>query len=178
MQVRVSRWGVASGGCKPEVKQLPLKGTGAARCRPPRSQAWLRGDKVSPNEADFDLRGMAPLPRNILHSRGVVPLTETGQRMGLKVLLDPTGRQGQRTPLCPMVPASHLLYLAGIRDSAERGLGQVGNRHLPHLVESISVNVGGSSQNEKVSSPPKFGMSVGGFIVLGARESRVRGEGS
>src|SRR5215217_4594783 len=42
-----SPWGVASGGCKPEVKELPLKGTGAARCRPPRCQAWLRDHRAS-----------------------------------------------------------------------------------------------------------------------------------
>jgi hypothetical protein len=38
----MSPWTVASGGCTPEVKQLALKGTGVARCRPPRSRAWLR----------------------------------------------------------------------------------------------------------------------------------------
>jgi hypothetical protein len=62
-------WGVASGGCNPEVKQLPLKGTGEARCRPPRRRAWLRGTKVSPNEASFDLREIGPLSRNTLHSQ-------------------------------------------------------------------------------------------------------------
>jgi hypothetical protein len=76
----MSRWGVASGGCKPEVKELPLKGTGAARCRPPRGQAWLRGNMVSPTEASFDLRERYPLSRNILHSREFIAPTETGQR--------------------------------------------------------------------------------------------------
>jgi hypothetical protein len=35
----VRRWGVAAGRCSPVVKQLPLKGTGEVRCRPPRRQA-------------------------------------------------------------------------------------------------------------------------------------------
>jgi hypothetical protein len=38
----LSPWGVAAGGCKPAVKELPLKGTREARCKPPRSGAWLR----------------------------------------------------------------------------------------------------------------------------------------
>jgi hypothetical protein len=76
---------------------------------------------VSPNEADFDLRGMAPLPRNILHSQGVVPLTETGQRMGLKVLLDPTGRQELRGILSvqrPQQVTCSTLLAFGIPQSA------------------------------------------------------------
>ena len=47
MRQALSPWGVASGGCKSEVKELPLKGTGAARCRPPRCQAWLRDHRAS-----------------------------------------------------------------------------------------------------------------------------------
>jgi len=39
------------------------------------------------------------------------------------------------------------------------------------------VNVGGLRQNAKVSSPPMSGVSVGGVIVVGTRESRVQGEG-
>jgi putative transposase len=46
-QQALGPWGVAPGGCTPGVKQLPLKGTGAARCRPPRCRAWLRGHTVS-----------------------------------------------------------------------------------------------------------------------------------
>jgi hypothetical protein len=38
-QVGARPWGVAAGGCYPAVKELPLKGTGEARCRPPRGQA-------------------------------------------------------------------------------------------------------------------------------------------
>src|SRR5437867_3378999 len=75
----MSRWGVASDGCKSVVKELPLKGTGAARCRPPRGQAWLRGDTVSSDEADFDLRETSPLPRNILHTCRATAYEYTGQ---------------------------------------------------------------------------------------------------
>ncbi len=34
-------------GYQLDVKELPLKGTGAARCRPPRGQAWLRDHRAS-----------------------------------------------------------------------------------------------------------------------------------
>ena len=83
----MSRWGVASGGCKPEVKQLPLKGTGEARCKPPRRQAWLRGYKVSSNEASVDLRETYPLSRNILHSPRMRPWDDTGQRPNPNVMM-------------------------------------------------------------------------------------------
>ena len=53
----------------------------------------------------------------------------------------------------------------------------MGNRHLHYLVEFIFVNVGGSYRNVKASSLPMPDMSVGGVIVLRARESRVHGEG-
>jgi hypothetical protein len=56
-------------------------------------------------------------------------------------------------------------------------MGRTGNRHLHYLVESISVNVGGSRQNGKVSSLPRSVESVGGVIVLGAQENCVQGEG-
>jgi hypothetical protein len=46
----MSRWGVASRGCTLEVKELPLKGTGEARGKPPRGPAWLRDRMVSANE--------------------------------------------------------------------------------------------------------------------------------
>ena len=46
-QQAMSPSGVASAGCTAEVKQLPVKGTGAVRCRPPRCRAWLRDHMVS-----------------------------------------------------------------------------------------------------------------------------------
>jgi len=65
-----------------------------------------------------------------------------------------------------------------MRDSAKSGLGQIGNRHLHYLVESISMNVGGSGQNVKASSLPMSDLSVGGSIVVGGWESQPQGEGS
>src|SRR3989442_811324 len=44
------------------------------------------------------------------------------------------------------VSAGYLTYPADIRDSAKSGLGHHDTRHLHYLVESISVNVGGSCQ--------------------------------
>jgi len=69
-------------------------------------------------------------------------------------------------------------YPADIRDSAKSGLGWIGNRHLNYLVESIAMNVGGSSQDAKASSLPMPGKSVGGSIVVGGWENQPRGEGS
>jgi len=63
---------------------------------------------------------------------------------------------------------------SGFRD--ER-LGSNLSHHLNTSVECIVVNVGGSGMDAKVSSPPMTYQSVGGVIVLGARESRVQGEG-
>jgi hypothetical protein len=51
------------------------------------------------------------------------------------------------------------------------------SHHLHTSVEYIVVNVGGSGMDAKVSSPPMTYQSVGAAIVLGARESRVQGEG-
>jgi len=76
------------------------------------------------------------------------------------------------------VSAGYLIYPADIRDSAKSGFGHHDNRHLNYLAESISMNVGGSYRDVKASSLPMPDRSVGGSIVLGARKSRVRGEGS
>jgi hypothetical protein len=68
-------------------------------------------------------------------------------------------------------------YPVAGRDSAKSGLGLIDNRHLNNLAKSISVNVGGFYQDDKVSSPPMTDRSVGGVIVVGVRESRIQGEG-
>ena len=51
------------------------------------------------------------------------------------------------------------------------------NHHLHDLVEFIFVNVGGCVEGVNGCSPPIPRHSVGGVIVLGARESHVQGEG-
>ena len=132
---------------------------------------------VSSNEADFDLRETPPLPRNILQDLGLSQ-GYTGQRMSPRILPCSKGyRSWLLVSTSLKVSASHLTYLADMRDSAKSGLGHCDNRHLNYLVESIAVNVGGSCRNVKASSPPMPGESVGGVIVLGAQESCVQGEG-
>jgi hypothetical protein len=168
----VSLWTEASARCKAGVKKLVLKGTGEARCKPPRRQAWLRDNMVSPNEAGFNLRERPPLSR-ILH-KGLPP---TGQRPNLDVvgcLKD--YRDWLYFETSPRVIAGHLAYPAIGRDTAMSGMGCKGNRHLNYLGESISVNVGGSYQAAKVSSPPILDRSVGATIVCA--EQRVAQEGS
>src|SRR2546428_1754749 len=133
---------------------------------------------VSPNKASLDLREIFPLSRNILHTSGMKAHRNTGQRTNQKIVISSTGyRDWSFCPTSLKASASYLNYLADVRDSAKSGLGRMGNRHLRYLVESISVNVGGSQQNAKTSSPPMSAESVGGVIVVGARESRVQGEG-
>jgi len=133
---------------------------------------------VSSNEAGFDLRETSPLPRNILHNQGMMTLSYTGQRADSKVYTCPRShRSWLFLPTSPKVPAGYLKYPAGVRDTAKSGIGHTDNRHLNYLAESISVNVGGSQQDVKASSLPMSAESVGGAIVLGARESRVQGEG-
>ena len=70
----ISPWAVASVGCTPEVKELALKDSGAVRCRPPRSRAWLRDRTVSSHEPSFHVWQMLPLPHNTLNS----PASRTG----------------------------------------------------------------------------------------------------
>jgi len=133
---------------------------------------------VSPNKANVDLRERTPLPRNILHSCGVKDHGTTGQRADQKVHRIPTGRRGQ---LChstdQKVSSDNLIYSDDARDTAKSGMGRIGNRHLSYLIESVSVNVGGSCQDVKASSLPMPDKSVGGVIVLGAQENCVHGEG-
>ena len=131
---------------------------------------------MSPTEASFDLRERYPLSRNILHSWELIAPTTTGQRTNQRLEPFAEGYRDRVTDL--PVSAGHLNYPADVRDTAKSGMGRAGNRHLHYLVEFISVNVGGSGRNVKERSPLRTGLSVGGSIVLGARESRVQGEGS
>jgi hypothetical protein len=120
----MSRWGVASAGCKAEVKELPLKGTGEARCRPPRGQAWLRGRRVSPHEANATYGKFPPC-----HGISCIPVrgTLTGPRGSDRTRRDTTAPLGYRgcrvSHGSPKDEAGHLLYPASGRDTAERGMG-------------------------------------------------------
>jgi hypothetical protein len=133
---------------------------------------------VSATAAGFDLREMRPLPRNILPIGGVEDHGTTGQRTNLEVGVFLTGCRGWLVlPTSLKVSADSLTYSADVRDTAKSGIGHIDNRHLHDLAESISVNVGGLCRNVKASSLPMIGISVGGVIVVRARESRVQGEG-
>lgn len=131
---------------------------------------------MSPNQAGFDLRETSPLPRNILPSPEIGARAETGQRTNSRN--DSKSYRGRA--LIYTVPkdvTGYLNYPVAVRDSAESGLGRIGNRHLPSLAESILVNVGSSRQDVKVSSLPMLAMSGGGVVVLRAWESHVHGKG-
>lgn len=174
----MSLWTVAPEGCNSGVKELALKGTGEARCRPPRRQAWLRGSMVSASKAGFDLREISPLPRNTLHTCGVKAHGSTGQRTSLRSKPEIAGYRGwSRTHTSPKDGTGDLPYPVPVRDSAASGLGHGDNRHLHYLVEFIFVDVGGLRQNAKVSSPPRSDASVGAVIVVGGWESQPQGEG-
>ena len=131
---------------------------------------------VSSNKAGLDLRETPPLSRNILHAWSCEPSNYSGQQMNPMISRSSKDdRHWLWLPTSTKVEASHLIYLASIWDSAKSGLGRIENRHLNYLAEFIFVNLGGFYR--EVSSPPMNDRSVGGVIVVGARESRVHGEG-
>jgi len=148
-----------------------------ARCKPPRSWAWLRGRMVSTNEAHFNLREIPPLPRNILHN----PAWETGLIRGGDCIQ--RRRIGQwmaevRNEYVPTTKAvrGQLALPPGQSGYREERDGLTVNRRLNDLAESITMNVGGPCGEG--CSPPVKRMGVGGSIVVGGRESRLHGEGS
>ena len=128
---------------------------------------------MSPNEADFDLREITPLPRNTLHTCGVVAYESTRQRTNLKkgyrgwsfIHTRPKDETGQ-----PDYPVS-------VRDTAKRGMGRKGNRHLSPLAEFIFMNVGCFRQDAKMGSPSRPDESVGAVVVVRGWESQPHGEG-
>lgn len=72
----MSRWAVASGRCTPGVKELALKGTGAARGKPPRSRAWLRTHRVSQRSDERPTGNRAPASRPCLMGQRPHPMVE------------------------------------------------------------------------------------------------------
>jgi hypothetical protein len=141
------------------------------RDRPSRRQDGLRGNRVSANESGFYLRETSLLSHNILSTGGVVTAGDVGQRTNLDVSRLLKG-------YCVLqVGAGYPIYPAPVRDSAKSGLGSAANRYLNYPVESVCVNTGGSYPDIKTSSLSMPEKSVGGVIVVGARESRVQGEG-
>jgi hypothetical protein len=89
-----------------------------------------------------------------------IPTDDRGWLYSVTSLKDVSGQ--------PELPADR----SGFR---KERLGSGRSHHLRASVEYIVVNVGGSHM--EMSSPSMKYASVGGVIVLGARESRVQGEG-
>jgi hypothetical protein len=162
----LSPWDVASGGCKPEVKKLPLKGTREARCKPPRGGAWLRTHTVSKRRNERPTGKSAPVSRPCTMGQRPHPMIEALSKDGrswLVVCTSPKDVRGQ-----PELPSDR----SGFR---EERIGSIISSHLSALVEYIVVNVGGSHM--EMSSPSMKYASVGGLIVVRGRESRLQGEG-
>jgi len=79
---------------------------------------------VSPNEASFNLRESFPLSRNMLHSRELTTLADTGQRTNHSFGCLMNGYRDWRFCLSsPKVSTSHLIYLVEVRDTAKSGMG-------------------------------------------------------
>jgi hypothetical protein len=162
----MSRWGVAAGGCKPAVKELPLKGTREARCKPPRCEAWLRMHMVSTRRDERPTGNSAPASRPCTMGQRPHPMVDDfpeDDREWLFYDTIPKDVRGQ-----PVLPSGR----SGFR---EERIGSDISLHLRASVEYIVVNVGGSHM--EMSSPSMKYASVGGPIVVGGRESRLHGEG-
>jgi hypothetical protein len=110
---------------------------------------------VSPNESSFNLREIHPLSRNILHSRTDDPTLRESERTQRQYCLRRVTETGQSLLSVIKVSAGYLNYPADARDTAKSGMGCMGNRHLRYFAESISVNVGGSEQNDKPVCTPQ-----------------------
>ena len=122
---------------------------------------------MSSNEVSFDLREIDPLPHNTLHNQEVTLPVDMWQRTNQKLSLYTTGcRSWLFISANLKASTGYLNYPVDVRDTAKSEMGRVDNHHLKCLVESTSMNVGGSYRNAKESSPLMPGMSVGGVIVV------------
>jgi hypothetical protein len=151
------------------VKKLALKGTGEARCKPPRCRAWLRTHTVSKRMDKRPTGNGTPASKPCTMGQRPHPmvlLVPKDDRGWILVCSSPKDVRGQ-----PELPS----VWSGFRE--ERLGSPLYSPHLRAFVEYIVVNVGGSGMDAKVSSPPMTYQSVGGVIVLGGRESRLQGEG-
>jgi hypothetical protein len=162
----LSRWGVASGGCKPEVKKLPLKGTREVRCKPPRRGAWLRTHTASKRSDKRPTGNRPPASRPCTMGQRLHPMVRSipeDDRSWLAVSTSIKDVRGK-----PVLPSDR----SGFR---EERLGSDISHHLRVSVECTVVNVGGPCGEG--SSPPMKRVGVGGPIVVRGRESRLHGEG-
>jgi hypothetical protein len=148
------------------VKELPLKGTREARGQPPRCGAWLKRPMASKRSGERPTGKGTPASRPCLMGQRPhpmvlqIPKDDRDWPVWHASLKDVSGT--------PEIPADR----SGYRE--ERDGSDVSHR-LKVTAEGISVNVGGPCGEG--CCPPMKRMGVGGVIVLGARESCVRGEG-
>jgi hypothetical protein len=129
------------------------------------------------NEAEFNLRESVPLPRYILHTWRNAPGPRGSDRIHWQGYVQWMTEAGNDHVLAQRMSEVNLTLPPDRSGYREERDGLCENRHLNDLVEFISVNVGGSDMDAKVSSPPMTYQSVGGVIVLRAWESHVHGEG-
>jgi hypothetical protein len=122
-----------------------------------------------------DLRETRPLPRYIWHTRPEQPGLRGSdrirwygsfQRMSEAWYCQVQDRKDTRGQL--VLPSGR----SGYREEWD---GSIISHHLNTFAESITMNVGGPCGEG--CSPPMKRTGVGAAIVLGARESRVQGEG-
>jgi hypothetical protein len=138
---------------------------------------------VKTTEAGFNLRESVHQPRNILHTQRTEIISRAVSIRGCERVqwffqFQRTAESGWDSVPDRKAEAGHLNYLVSVRDTAKSGIGCAVNRHLTYFAESITVNVGDSHRDDKVSSPPMTGVSVGATIVVRAWESHAHGEGS
>jgi hypothetical protein len=162
-------------GMHPRGEKAAPERPSEARCKPPRGWAWLRDRMVSANEAGINLREKPPLPRNILHTWRDAPGLRGSDCIQCGGLAQRMAEAGHRKGPARKAARGHWFYPLAGRDTAKSGMGCWVNRHLHDLAESITMNVGGPCGEG--CRPPMKRTGVGGPIVLGARESRVQGEG-
>ena len=131
---------------------------------------------VSSTEADFNLREMMLLSRNILHAvRSFSWIYATANEL---YDLDHKLIEFRQVDfLNQRLRQVNLVYPASIRDTAKNGTGCADNRHLNYFAKVIVMNVGDLLCNAKAGSQPMSRAGVGAAIVVRARESRVQGKG-
>jgi hypothetical protein len=121
---------------------------------------------VNPPEVSINLRGNAAPATHTVFFFGDGAVSESHRLPSPNTLIVWTKGSGMTLGYCPSA-----------QETAKSGERLEGNHHLRHLVESCHGNVGDPHVHVKVSSPPRARVGVGAAIVLGARESRVQGEG-
>src|SRR5688500_6175398 len=125
------------------VSSMPLKGTGAARGKPPRGRAWLRHRRVRSHEVGVNRRGSGPLS---------LDLAGWDSECGVSVA---AGRSPLRSsPLfmgCHRMTWMNLMYPTSTREPQYAGRGWSDHHHRHDAVESINGNMGELTRDVKES---------------------------